>query len=121
MPSWVNLDLAKILHGLAPEFLKALRQTVREFAISDEQRRESAFLDERMVQGEDHGLVIHDVKGMAKLSGVPNAHLNWRPHEKSMLGQLALHVATLPRQLTEFVTARLRSGGRRSTDGQQSS
>ena len=39
------------------------------------------------------------------LERVPEAHLNWRPHEKSMsLGQLALHVATLPRQLTEFVT-----------------
>ena len=39
------------------------------------------------------------------LERVPEAHLNWRPHEKSMsLGQLALHVATLPRQLTEFIT-----------------
>src|SRR6266849_3623004 len=39
------------------------------------------------------------------LERVPEAHLNWRPHEKSMsLRQLALHVATLPRQLTEFVT-----------------
>ena len=39
------------------------------------------------------------------LERVPEAHLNWRPHEKSMsLGQLALHVATLPRQLTEFVS-----------------
>jgi uncharacterized damage-inducible protein DinB len=40
------------------------------------------------------------------LERVPKAHLTWRPHEKSMsLGQLALHVATLPRMLTEFVTA----------------
>ena len=40
------------------------------------------------------------------LERVPEAHLTWRPHEKSMsLGQLALHVATLPRMLTEFVTA----------------
>src|SRR5215472_3427253 len=39
------------------------------------------------------------------LERVPEAHLKWRPHEKSMsLGQLAAHVATLPRQLTEFVT-----------------
>src|SRR5207247_7143769 len=39
------------------------------------------------------------------LERVPEVHLNWRPHEKSMsLGQLALHVATLPGQLTEFVT-----------------
>ena len=39
------------------------------------------------------------------LERVPEKNLNWRPHEKSMsLGQLALHVATLPRQLTEFVT-----------------
>ncbi len=39
------------------------------------------------------------------LERVPEAHLDWRPHAKSMsLGQLALHVATLPRQLTEFVS-----------------
>lgn len=38
------------------------------------------------------------------LERVPEMHLEWRPHAKSMsLGQLALHVATLPRQLTEFV------------------
>jgi uncharacterized damage-inducible protein DinB len=38
------------------------------------------------------------------LERVPEAHLTWRPHPKSMsLGQLALHVATLPCQLTEFV------------------
>ena len=31
------------------------------------------------------------------LERVPNAHLAWKPHEKSMsLGQLALHVATCP-------------------------
>jgi uncharacterized damage-inducible protein DinB len=38
------------------------------------------------------------------LERVPEAHFMWRPHAKSMsLGQLALHVATLPRQLTEFI------------------
>src|SRR5438132_8201365 len=31
------------------------------------------------------------------LERVPQAHLGWKPHEKSMsLGQLALHVATVP-------------------------
>ena len=31
------------------------------------------------------------------LERVPQAHLSWRPHPKSMsLGQLALHVATIP-------------------------
>ena len=60
--SWVNLDFAEILHGLAPEFLESFRQTIREFAISDKQRRESTFLDERMVQGQHHGLIVHDVK-----------------------------------------------------------
>ena len=38
------------------------------------------------------------------LERVPEAHLAWKPHEKSSsLGQLALHVALLPQQLTEFV------------------
>ena len=31
------------------------------------------------------------------LERVPQAHLAWKPHEKSMsLGQLALHIATVP-------------------------
>ena len=36
------------------------------------------------------------------LDVIPNDRLNWRPHEKAMsLGQLALHVATIPgRNLT---------------------
>ena len=38
------------------------------------------------------------------LERVPEAQLEWRPHPKSMsLGQLALHVATLPQQLSDFV------------------
>lgn len=39
------------------------------------------------------------------LERVPGNRLTWRPHERSMsLGQLALHVATLPRQVVGFVT-----------------
>jgi uncharacterized damage-inducible protein DinB len=38
------------------------------------------------------------------LERVPESSLAWRPHAKSMsLGQLALHVATLPQQLSDFV------------------
>lgn len=38
------------------------------------------------------------------LERVPESSLSWRPHTKSMsLGQLALHVATLPQQLSDFV------------------
>lgn len=38
------------------------------------------------------------------LERVPEASLTWRPHEKSMsLAQLALHVATLPRMVSQFV------------------
>ena len=33
------------------------------------------------------------------LERIPQAHLSWKPHPKSMsLGQLALHVATVPGQ-----------------------
>jgi uncharacterized damage-inducible protein DinB len=39
------------------------------------------------------------------LERVPEVHLTWKPHPKSMsLGQLALHVATLPAQLTGFIS-----------------
>jgi uncharacterized damage-inducible protein DinB len=37
------------------------------------------------------------------LERIPQAHLSWRPHPKSMsLGQLALHVATVPGNVAEF-------------------
>jgi uncharacterized damage-inducible protein DinB len=37
------------------------------------------------------------------LERVPDAHLGWKPHEKSMsLGQLALHVATVPGMVAEM-------------------
>ncbi len=39
------------------------------------------------------------------LERVPKTKLEWRPHEKSMtLGQLALHVATLPGAIAELST-----------------
>lgn len=37
------------------------------------------------------------------LERVPDAHLDWRPHERSFtLGQLAMHVATLPGAIAEL-------------------
>ncbi len=37
------------------------------------------------------------------LERVPDAHLSWKPHPKSMsLGQLALHVATVPGSVAEL-------------------
>ena len=39
------------------------------------------------------------------LERVPNDKLDWRPHPKSMsLGQLALHVATIPGNVAELLT-----------------
>jgi uncharacterized damage-inducible protein DinB len=39
------------------------------------------------------------------LARVPEAHLAWKPHVKSMsLGQLALHVATLPSLVAQFLS-----------------
>jgi len=40
------------------------------------------------------------------LERVPDAHLAWKPHEKSMaLGGLALHIATIPQWLTRILEA----------------
>src|SRR5258708_24386506 len=37
------------------------------------------------------------------LERVPHAHLSWKPHPKSMsLGQLALHIATVPGNVAEL-------------------
>jgi uncharacterized damage-inducible protein DinB len=39
------------------------------------------------------------------LERIPQAHLSWRPHPKSMsLGQLALHVATVPGNVAEIAS-----------------
>lgn len=39
------------------------------------------------------------------LQRIPQEHLSWRPHPKSMsLGQLALHVATVPGNVAEFAS-----------------
>ena len=39
------------------------------------------------------------------LERIPQAHLAWRPHPKSMsLGQLALHVATVPGSVAELAS-----------------
>jgi uncharacterized damage-inducible protein DinB len=39
------------------------------------------------------------------LDRVPEAHFGWQPHQKSMsLGQLALHVATLPGIVAQFLS-----------------
>ena len=39
------------------------------------------------------------------LERVPQAHLSWKPHQKSMsLGQLALHVATVPGNVAELAS-----------------
>lgn len=40
------------------------------------------------------------------LERIPQAHLTWKPHPKSMsLGQLALHVATVPGTVAELAAA----------------
>lgn len=49
-------------------------------------------------------LDIESVATRRVLERVPEAGLPWRPHPRSMsLGQLALHVATLPKQIVGFV------------------
>ena len=38
------------------------------------------------------------------LERVPQAHLGWKPHEKSMsLGELALHIATVPGNVAQMI------------------
>jgi uncharacterized damage-inducible protein DinB len=40
------------------------------------------------------------------LERIPQAHLSWKPHPKSMsLGQLALHVATVPGNVAELAAS----------------
>jgi len=55
-----------------------------------------AFVDE---------LIMEAATTKRVLDRVPEAHLGWQPHPKSMsLGQLALHVATLPSLVAQFLS-----------------
>jgi hypothetical protein len=65
--SRVDVDLAKTLHGLAPQFVKPFGEAIRELAIPNQQRRKSALFDERMVKRQHHGVVVDDVKRVAQL------------------------------------------------------
>ena len=67
-------------------------------------RLESALLEE----------IEHEAIATGKLlDRIPEQKLNWRPHPKSMtLGELALHVATIP----AAIAASLRAGSAEATD-----
>ena len=74
-----------------------------------------ALIDALLAELEQESLATRRV-----LERVPQAHLSWRPHAKSMsLGQLALHVATVPGNVAELRldgqprTARLCAAGSR--------
>lgn len=53
------------------------------------------------------GDLNHELNTTRKLlERVPEAHLEWKPHEKSFsLGNLALHIATIPYWLTRVLSA----------------
>ena len=72
-----------------------------------------ALIDALLAELEQESLATRRV-----LERVPQAHLSWKPHAKSMsLGQLAMHVATVPGNVAELAsmdssrTARLRAAG----------
>src|SRR6185369_6765316 len=51
------------------------------------------------------------------LERVPNEHLAWRPHDKSRtLGELALHIATIPGSIAHIVTSASEFQARQITD-----
>lgn len=55
-----------------------------------------AFIDE---------LTVEAATTKRVLERVPEAGFGWQPHQKSMsLGQLALHVATVPDLVTQFLS-----------------
>jgi uncharacterized damage-inducible protein DinB len=58
-----------------------------------------AIIDEMLQELEQEAQTTRRV-----LERVPQAHLAWKPHEKSMsLGQLALHIATVPGNVAQMV------------------
>ena len=59
-----------------------------------------AMIDALLAELEQESLTTRRV-----LERVPQAHLSWKPHPKSMsLGQLALHVATVPGNVAELAS-----------------
>src|ERR687898_3674586 len=59
-----------------------------------------AIIDALLAELEQESLTTRRV-----LERVPQSHLSWKPHPKSMsLGQLALHVATVPGNVAELAS-----------------
>jgi uncharacterized damage-inducible protein DinB len=58
-----------------------------------------------MIEGLLQELEMEAATTRRVLERVPDAHLTWKPHAKSMsLGQLALHVAVIPGTIAEMST-----------------
>ena len=71
--SWIEVDLLKIFHCLAPQFLESGGQTACQFVITNQQRREAAFGYEGMIEGQYNDILIDDVKRVAEFARVAYA------------------------------------------------
>jgi len=69
----VEVDFSKVPHGFGPKLLKAVRQSVREFLVPNQNGSKSPFRNKGMVEAEDDNVVIDYVKRMAKFSRVPDS------------------------------------------------
>ena len=68
----MEVDLSKIAHRFRPELLETVRQVLRELLVANEQRREPPFRNERVIERQDHRVVVDDMKRMTELPGVPD-------------------------------------------------
>jgi hypothetical protein len=79
----VEADLAQVSHGFVPQLFEPFCEAAGQIAVTDEQGREPAVRDKGMVEGQDDGFFVDDMKGVAELSGI--AHSG----EVSNLGPMA--------------------------------
>jgi hypothetical protein len=62
----VEIDFSQVSHSFRPQFLKAIRELLRELSVSHQEGSNPSFGNKRMIQGQNYDVVIHDVKGVAE-------------------------------------------------------
>src|SRR4051812_32767943 len=96
--SWVR-SLRTTGRGWARDGRRCTRACGRPRKLTPGSRRTAmAIVDALLGELEQEAMTTRRV-----LERVPQAHLSWKPHAKSMsLGQLALHIATVPGNVAEL-------------------
>jgi len=69
----MEVNLAQVPHRLRPQFLESIAELLRKILVTHQERSKTALRNERMVEAEDHHILINDMEGVTEFSGVAHA------------------------------------------------